>query len=201
VEGVVWKSRYFLIALVLLVTPSSNSAADDALRPKDRPEFILYGEVGFHNNNLAGAGYQSRWFLAPESRLLFLGNRAHSEEPRPYVKLSGSLTSANVPDENIVVWSLGTEIRPFSRVDFHLPRGLGWLKYGRFYAEWLGQGFWRGLKPSWQPRINVIAGFDSYIEFAAANPDKAVEDPRNWAEVLVGAAYQQTNFYITKYQT
>lgn len=180
-------------ALLLLVLPARVGAAPPL-------EFVAYGEGVLRENNLAGTGYRSPWGLRPEARLL-VGDRVFAERPRPYLKVDLSYTGRAIPVENTATYGVGVEIRPLI-VQFSLARPrTAWLMNLRLYAEYLEQGFFRGGKPLWNPRHNWIVGLDLWKEFGAVDPDRPDNPDRHWAELFLGAAYHDTNFYLADYDS
>jgi len=164
-------------------------------------EIVSFGDSVWRDNNLTSPPYYSPQGGWSETRLLF-GNRSRPTIPRPYFKTNLALSSRDVPEENTVSYGFGIEVRPLANnKSLAAQPWLEWLTRTRAYAEYLNQSFPQSEKPDWNPRHNLIVGFDVWREYGAADPNRYTERTAWWAELYVGAAYHSTNFYLDDYDS
>jgi hypothetical protein len=180
---------------------STAMAADEGIRDVTAlGEVIAFGNLAWRENNLTSADFRSPVGLYDTEVRLLLGTRSQAPNLRPYLTLQPAWSSKNISVENTFTYGIGVENRPLSRSYSLATRAeLEWLTRVRLYAEYLRQGFFRSANPSWNPRENLIVGFDLWRQYGFEDPDRPDNNAPIWGELFVGGGYHTTNFYIRNY--
>ena len=71
----------------------------------------------------------------------------------------------------------------------------------RFYSQYDFQGFFFGAKPAFSPHTDWLIGFDHWKEFGAVDSDRPDNPDHQWAELFFGAAWHQTDFFQSNYNS
>jgi len=169
-------------------------------------ELVIYGDAGYHENGLAGVDAssgvpkRSHEFLNPEIRLLF-GDRNRASRLRFYLHANPAFAYPVNAVDNTLTGGIGVEIRPLIDQYHGRFRAPIWLRPMRLYAQYDLQGFWFGAKPDFSPRHDLVIGFDHWKEFGAVDSDRPGNPDRQWAELFFGAAWHDTDFFQTDYNS
>lgn len=184
--------RYAALTLCALAVAASACAAP--------LEVVSYGDIiPWRDNNLASPAYRSSTGGWAETRVLW-GDRSHAQGLRPYVKLNVAFSGESIAEENNLTYGLGAEVRPLAGLASLAGNPwLEWLTRSRFFAEQLWQSPLKDAKPDWNPRHDLVIGFDAWREYGAVDEAREGAGDRSWGELWIGAAYHTTDFYLDDY--